>query len=75
MGVYMQMTAVSVEAYLGIILAGCVAVSIADSFSTPQIRTRCGMLRAARCALPIAFALPLQSTTRTRCLRPCMSQD
>ena len=36
----MQMTATSVEAYLGIILAGCVVVSIADSFTAPQIRSR-----------------------------------
>ena len=36
----MQMTGASVEAYLGTILAGCVVVAIADSFTPPQIRAR-----------------------------------
>ena len=34
------MTAESVKAYLGVVLAGCVVVSIADSFSAAQIQTR-----------------------------------
>ena len=37
----MPMTAESVKAYLGVVLAGCVVVSIADSFSAAQIQTRC----------------------------------
>ena len=37
----MPMTAVSVMAYLGVVLAGCVVVSIADSFSPAEINTRC----------------------------------
>ena len=37
----MPMTAVSVMAYLGVVLAGCVVVSIADSFSPAQVQTRC----------------------------------
>ena len=36
----MPMTPESVVIYLGIIQAGCVVVSIADSFAAPQIRTR-----------------------------------
>jgi len=38
--VYMPMTAASVAIYLGIIQAGCVVASIADSFAPPQIKTR-----------------------------------
>ena len=38
--VFMPMTARSVSIYLGIILAGCTVVSIADSFSAEQVRTR-----------------------------------
>ncbi|MCP4868945.1 MAG: AMP-binding protein [Proteobacteria bacterium] len=36
----MPMTASSVEIYLGVVLAGCVFVSIADSFSADEIATR-----------------------------------
>ena len=38
--VVLPMTAESVAIYLGIIAAGCVAVSIADSFAPPQIASR-----------------------------------
>lgn len=38
--VVMPMTVDSVMIYLGLILAGCVVVSIADSFSAPEIATR-----------------------------------
>ena len=38
--VFMPMTARSVPLYLGIILAGCVVVSIADSFSANELQTR-----------------------------------
>ncbi len=38
--VLMPMTPESVAIYLGIIAAGCAAVSIADSFAAPEIRTR-----------------------------------
>jgi len=38
--VFMPMIALSVPIYLGIILAGCVVVSIADSFSEEQVRIR-----------------------------------
>ncbi|GMH37525.1 hypothetical protein BSKO_05398 [Bryopsis sp. KO-2023] len=36
----MPMTVISVALYLGIILAGCVVVSIADSFAPPEVATR-----------------------------------
>lgn len=36
----MTMTAESVAIYLGIVLAGCAAVSIADSFAADEIKTR-----------------------------------
>ncbi|MFT5299240.1 MAG: acetyl-CoA synthetase [Mariniblastus sp.] len=39
-GVVMPMTDWSVAIYLGIVLAGCTAVSIADSFAPPEIATR-----------------------------------
>ena len=38
--VVMPMTAWSVAIYLGIVLAGCSVVSIADSFAAPEISTR-----------------------------------
>ena len=44
----MPMTHWAVVIYLGIILAGCAAVGIADSFSPKEIAAR---LRIARCAL------------------------
>jgi len=37
---YMPMTSECVAAYLGIIRAGCVAISIADSFSPTELRSR-----------------------------------
>ena len=46
--VFMPMTARSVPIYLGIILAGCVVVSIADSFSAEQVRTRLQIGNAKR---------------------------
>lgn len=42
----MPMSLESVIVYLGIILAGCAAVTIADSFAPKEIATR---LRIARC--------------------------
>ncbi len=39
--VIMPMTVESVAIYLGIVLAGCVVVSISDSFAAEQIRKRC----------------------------------
>lgn len=39
-GIVMPMTPESVAIYLGIIAAGCTAVSIADSFAAPEISTR-----------------------------------
>ncbi|HIE97094.1 MAG TPA: AMP-dependent synthetase [Fuerstia sp.] len=38
--VFMPMTAESVAIYLGIVLAGCTVVSIADSFSAEEVRSR-----------------------------------
>jgi acetyl-CoA synthetase len=38
--VVLPMTALSVPLYLGIVQAGCVVVSIADSFAPPEIATR-----------------------------------
>lgn len=46
MAVYMPMSVESVVGYLGTILAGCAAVTIADSFAPREIATR---LRIARC--------------------------
>jgi len=40
-GICMPMTPESVAIYLGIVKAGCVVVSIADSFSAIEIETRC----------------------------------
>ena len=44
--IVMPMTPVSVSVYLGIIAAGCVAVSIADSFAAPEIQTRLEIAKA-----------------------------
>lgn len=44
--VVMPMTPESVSIYLGIIAAGCVAVSIADSFAAPEIKTRLEIAQA-----------------------------
>ena len=38
--IYLPMTAESVAIYLGIVLAGCTAVGIADSFAADEIRVR-----------------------------------
>ena len=43
----MPMTASSVVIYLGIVLAGCAVVSIADSFAADEIATRLQISRAA----------------------------
>ncbi len=45
-GVVMPMTDWSVAIYLGIVLAGCNVVSIADSFAPPEIATRLGIAGA-----------------------------
>jgi len=45
-GICMPMTPESVAIYLGIIKAGCVVVSIADSFSPDEIATRCRISNA-----------------------------
>lgn len=37
---FLPMTVEAVAAYLGVILAGCTAVSIADSFAAPQVAVR-----------------------------------
>ncbi|EFJ20216.1 hypothetical protein SELMODRAFT_109501 [Selaginella moellendorffii] len=42
----MPMTPVSVVVYLGIVLCGCVVVSIADSFSSSEIETRLNISKA-----------------------------
>ncbi len=42
----MPMTAEAVAAYLGIVMAGCVVLSIADSFAPPEIETRLGIGKA-----------------------------
>lgn len=44
--VVMPMTAWSVAIYLGIVLAGCTVVSIADSFAAPEILTRLTISKA-----------------------------
>jgi len=45
-GICMPMTPESVAIYLGIVKAGCVVVSIADSFSAIEIETRCRLSNA-----------------------------
>ena len=55
----MPMTAVSVMAYLGVVLAGCVVVSIADSFSPAQIQTRCLLARPSN--HPVASRIRLSN--------------
>ncbi len=45
-GICMPMTPESVAIYLGIVKAGCVVVSIADSFSSIEIETRCRLSNA-----------------------------
>jgi acetyl-CoA synthetase len=45
-GVCMPMTPESVAIYLGIVKAGCVVVSIADSFSAEEIAARCRLGKA-----------------------------
>ena len=44
--VCMPMTPESIAVYLGIVKAGCVVVSIADSFSSDEIATRCRISNA-----------------------------
>ncbi|MEE2827395.1 MAG: AMP-binding protein [Planctomycetota bacterium] len=44
--VFMPMTHLSVAIYLGIVQAGCVVVSIADSFAPPEIATRLDVAQA-----------------------------
>ncbi|VEU40020.1 unnamed protein product [Pseudo-nitzschia multistriata] len=45
-GICMPMTPESVVIYLGIVKAGCVVISIADSFSPDEIATRCRLSNA-----------------------------
>ena len=45
-GIDMPMTWQSVAIYLGVVRAGCVAVSIADSFASPEIATRLEISKA-----------------------------
>jgi acetyl-CoA synthetase len=45
-GACMPMTPESIAIYLGIVKAGCVVVSIADSFSSDEIATRCRISNA-----------------------------
>jgi acetyl-CoA synthetase len=45
-GICMPMTPESIAVYLGIVKAGCVVVSIADSFSPDEIATRCRISNA-----------------------------
>ncbi len=46
LAVVMPMTAWSIAIYLGIVLAGCSVVSIADSFAAPEISTRLTISKA-----------------------------
>lgn len=46
LAINLPMTRAAVEIYLSIILAGCVVVSIADSFAGPEILTRLRIARA-----------------------------
>ncbi len=44
---YLPMTVEAVAAYLGVILAGCTAVSIADSFSSRQVAIRLAITKSS----------------------------
>ncbi len=46
LGIVMPMTVEAVAIYLGIVMAGCVVVSIADSFSSAEMATRLRLGRA-----------------------------
>ena len=46
LGIYMPMNIESVAIYLGIIKAGCVAVSLADSFAAPELGKRLKLAEA-----------------------------
>lgn len=65
MAINAPMTAAAVVAYLGIMLAGCVAVSIADSFVAGEIATRLrisgarAIITQARARLPSLLAIPV----------------
>ena len=53
---YMPMNLECVAAYLGIILAGCAAVSIADSFAAPEVARRVEIAGAAGIITVSSFA-------------------
>jgi acetyl-CoA synthetase len=53
---YMPMNLECVAAYLGIILAGCTAVSIADSFAAPEVARRVEIAGAAGIITVSSFA-------------------
>jgi acetyl-CoA synthetase len=53
---YMPMNLECVAAYLGIVRAGCVVVSIADSFAPPEVRRRLEIANAAGVVTVDSFA-------------------
>jgi acyl-coenzyme A synthetase/AMP-(fatty) acid ligase len=67
LAIAMPMTALSVVLYLGIVLAGCVVVSIADSFSAAEVATRL-RLAGAR-----AIFTQVRHDNGGRRLRACMA--
>lgn len=58
MAISLPMTAEAVVAYLGIVLAGCVAVCIADSFAAGEVGAR---LRAAAAKAIVTQASGVQA--------------
>ena len=60
----MPMTVDSVVAYFGTVLAGCAAVSIADSFSASEMASR---LRIANTAAIVTQVAGLQSARKSHC--------
>ncbi|MEL7497244.1 MAG: AMP-binding protein [Planctomycetota bacterium] len=57
-GVFMPMTDWSVAIYLGVVMAGCHVVSIADSFAPPEIETR---LRIANAKAVFTYDFQIRS--------------
>ena len=59
MAIDMPMTAEAVVAYLGIVLAGCVVVGIADSFAAAEIASRLRIAKAKAIITQVTHMLPM----------------
>lgn len=62
----MPLTVEAVVAYLGIILAGCAAVSIADSFAAAEIASRLRIANAAGIITQVLHSCTHTYTPRDR---------